>query len=339
MSSKEVVRQILEREGNAVRSKDVVERARGQGLREGQVHGALQQLKQDGTVENVERGIWRIVATSSKRQTHVPDDPPNVAGLIGKEAVFRILAHIEKPAKKRDIDKWLKTNRQEPLTDGQINGAFYDLSTNYVNVVEKVERGTYRIHEEWNGEPLEAQERTAIGSQIRAANEPRGRGVVIPCFGLHWERGLVSWSAGQSLLGAVKDGDAVNFANQTGVYVLYQWPQVNYVGRTAHGGLFQRLKSHDTDLGKGLWDKFSWFGLSEVDDDGSLRERGQLSIVDEVTMMEALLISVLTPPHNNRGGEGMGVQYFQVPDPMVEEREQKALAKTLSRLLHKGGAL
>lgn len=265
----------------------------------------------------------------------MPDDPPNVAGLIGKEAVFQILAHIKKPAKKKDIDEWLKANEQEPLTDGQISGAFYDLSTNYVNVVEKVERGTYRIHKEWNGQPLETQESAAIGSQIRVSKEPQGGGVVIPCFGLHWERGLVSWSAGQSLLGKVKDGDAVNFANQTGVYVLYQWPQVNYVGRTVRGGLFQRLKSHDTDPGKGLWDKFSWFGLSEVDDDGQLRERDQMSIADEVTMMEALLISVLTPPHNNRGGEGMGVQYFQVPDPMVEEREQKDLAKTLSQLLNR----
>lgn len=55
MSSKEAVRQILEREGDVMRSKDIVERAQGQGLREGQVHGALQQLKQDGAVENVKR--------------------------------------------------------------------------------------------------------------------------------------------------------------------------------------------------------------------------------------------------------------------------------------------
>ena len=335
MSSTEAVLQVLEREGNAMRTKDIVERARRQGLSEGQVHGALNQLKRDGTVENVKRGIWRIVAAPESRQTRTPDEPPNIAGLTGKEAVFQILAHIKKPAKKKDIEKWLKANGQEPLTEGQIDGAFYTLSTNYLNVVEKVERGTYCVHKGWNGEPLEMQESAAIGSPIRALNEPQGR-VVIPCFGLHWERSLVSWSVGQNLLGAVKDGDAVNFANQTGVYVLYQWPQVNYVGRTVRGSLFQRLRSHDTDLGKGLWDKFSWFGLSEVDDDGQLRERGQVSIADEVTMMEALLISVLTPPHNNRGGEGMGVQYFQVPDPMVEEREQKALAKTLSQLLRKG---
>lgn len=339
MTNKEAVHQILERGGKAMRAKEIVERAREQGLRPGQVHGALQRLKQDGTAENVEPGFWRIVATSSTSQTHMPDDPQNVAGLIGKEAVFRILAHIRKPAKKRDIDQWLEKNGQEPLTHGQITGAFYDLSTNYVNVVEKVERGTYRIHKEWDGKPLETQERAAIGPpQVGPTNELRGaRGVVIPCFGLHWKRDLVSWSTGQSLLGAVKDGDAINFASQAGVYVLYQWPQVNYVGRAASGSLFQRLKRHDTDPGKGLWDRFSWFGLREVDDDGQLQERGQLSIAEEITMMEALLISVLTPPHNNKGGDGMGTQYFQVPDAMVEEREQRILARTLSQLLHKTG--
>ena len=124
MSSKEAVRQILEREGDAMRSKDIVERAQGWGLRAGQVHGALQQLKQDGTVENVKRGIWRIVAAPESRQTRTPDEPPNVAGLTGKEAVFQILAHVKRPLKKRDIDEWLKASGQEPLTDGQIAGAF-----------------------------------------------------------------------------------------------------------------------------------------------------------------------------------------------------------------------
>lgn len=341
MSSKEAVRQILEREGDAMRSKDIVERAQGWGLRAGQVHGALQQLKQDGTVENVKRGIWRIVAAPESRQTRTPDEPPNVAGLTGKEAVFQILAHVKRPLKKRDIDEWLKASGQEPLTDGQIAGAFYDLTTNYLNVVEKVEPGTYRIHKEWNGEPLDKQ----VGQQGRsvpqsAPIEPQGRTqaedrprFVIPCFGLHWERSLVSWSVGQNLLGKAKNGDAVNFANQTGVYVLYQWPQVNYVGRSKSGGLYQRLKAAHNDPAKGLWDRFSWFGLNQLDDDGRLRRRGQMSIADEVTMMEALLISVLTPPYNNRGGEGMGRQYFQVPDPVVEEREQKALARTLSELL------
>lgn len=347
MTSKEVVLRILEREGKAMRAKDIVERAlRESGLREGQVVGALNTLKKDGIAESVKRGHWRIVAGREVRQTHTSAEPPNVAGLTGKEAVFQILAHVKRPLKKRDIDDWLEASGQDPLTDGQIDGAFYALSTNYLNVVEKVRPGTYRIHKKWNGEPLERQ----VGQQGRAvlqsaSKEPRGRDdndeeetkrVVIPCFGLHWERSLVSWSAGQNLLGAAKGGDAVNFANQTGVYVLYQWPQVNYVGRTVSGGLYQRLKSSHVDPAKGLWDRFSWFGLSQFNDDGQLQERrGQMSVADEVTMMEALLINVLTPPHNNNRGNGMGVQYFQVPDPTVEEREQEALAGTLNQLLEK----
>ena len=336
MDNQQVVRQILEREGQVMELRDIVERARRQGLGRKQVSGALFHLKKAGIVETVERATYRIVATPESSQTHTPAEPPNVEGLTGKEAVFQILAYVKRPLKKRDIDEWLEANKQEPLTDGQIDGAFYALSTNYLNVVEKVEPGTYRIHKEWNGEPLDKQ----VGQQGRSVpqstpvSQARRARVVIPCFGLHWERNLVSWSTAQNLLGAAKGGDAVNFANQTGVYVLYQWPQVNYVGRTASGELYQRLKSHHMDPTKGLWDRFSWFGLDQLDDDGRLRERrGQMSIADEVTMMEALLINVLTPPHNNKGGDGMGVQYFQVPDPTVEEREQEKLRQLLKRLL------
>ena len=338
MSSKEVVRQILDREGIAMEWKEIVRRAEKRGLRATQVSGALHHLRRDGTVESVERGTWRIV---EQGQPHTPDEPPNVGGLTGKEAVFQILAHVKKPMKKRDIGDWLEANGQEPLTDGQIDGGFYDLLHYYLNVVEKVEPGTYRIHKNWNGEPLEKQAR--IDSRPEPQRPPnlgpsRRAEFVIPCFGLHWERSLVSWSGGRNLLGTADkdgdDGDAVNFANQSGVYVLYQWPQVTYVGRTT-SDLFGRLKTHDAEIRKGLWDKLSWFGLCEVDDDGRLRERGQLGIADEVMMMEALLISALRPPLNLKGGDGMGVEYLQVPDPVVEEREEKALANRLNQLMQR----
>ena len=110
MSSKEAVRQILEREGVAMRYKDIVERAQGQGLGRGQVAGALKTLKKDGVVANVEKGFWRIITVTDTSQTYEPE-PPNVAGLTGKEAVFQILAHIRKPAKKKDIESWLQGNR------------------------------------------------------------------------------------------------------------------------------------------------------------------------------------------------------------------------------------
>ena len=81
MSNKDVVRQILERERKAMKLKDIVERARGQGLLEKQVGGALYHLKQDGVVESVKWGIWRIVAAPQASATRAPAERLDVTGL------------------------------------------------------------------------------------------------------------------------------------------------------------------------------------------------------------------------------------------------------------------
>ena len=226
-----------------------------------------------------------------------------------------------------DIVKWLEDNRQA-LTDGQISGALYVLSTK-LNALETVTRGLYRIREDWEGGPLDLDETSRQIGPVPSSKEPKRR-VVIPCYGLNWKRNLVSWNAGAELLGAKGPGeDAVNFANQTGVYVLYQWPQVTYVGRTASGGLYERLRSHDDKE----WDTFSWFGLGTVDQDGMLVPPSvRANTEDQVTMVEAVLIEVLRPPFNKKQGDLMGDQYGQVPDPVVEERELKVFAARLRKL-------
>ena len=274
------------------------------------------------------------------RWTRLTLAPPDITGLTGIGAVFRILAHTKKPMKQRDVLKWLENHGQRSLTKGQITGAFYHLLNTYDNVVEKTAEGTYRIHSTWNGKPLDEQTRETIPAVSPPPSEhPKPTGeVVIPCYGVYWDRSLVAWDAEQMLLGAsgASGEDAVDFAGQTGVYLLYQWPRVNYVGRAASGNLYQRLRTHNADPKKGPWDKFSWFGLRAVGDNGQLDEpRGDITIEHEVTMMEALLISALEPPFNNRRGDWMGRPYFQVPSPEIEERERGALAARMKQLLEK----
>ena len=341
---KEAVRRILERNGGPMRPKDIQrwpERTGRAPLTPNQVSGALFSLKKDGAVESAGRGTWRLVAARGSRAATwaaTPAEPLDVTGLTSKEQVLRILAHTKRPMKHGHIVKWLEDNGHEALTDGQIAGALYDLATK-LKVVEKVDRGTYRIHKEWEGGPLDHEEAVSQPAGSVPPKEPKRR-VVIPCYGLHWERNKVSWNAGASLLGALRKAgeDAVNFANQTGVYVLYQWPQVTYVGRTASSGLYQRLRSHDVDASKD-WDRFSWFGLGAVDDDGVLHPpSAKANTEDQVTMVETVLIEVLRPPFNNKQGDLIGDQYRQVPDPVVEEREQKVLAERLRKLLQTGMA-
>lgn len=213
---------------------------------------------------------------SPNRREAAPMDEPVVEELSGKEAVFALLAFTRQPMGVSDISKWLAERGQDPLTEGQVAGGFYSLLNKYDNVVEKVKPGTYRVHSAWNGKPLDEQTRKdgpVALPHIRARRGVPKVGVVIPCYGTYWDRGLVEWRNGD-LLGKqeLTDAEAVNFADQTGVYVLYQWPRVNYVGRTTTGNLYQRLSTHVNKDDRGPWDKFSWFGLRSVGDDGRLKE-------------------------------------------------------------------
>ena len=330
----------------------------------GQVAGGFYDLlnKYDRVVEKDEPGAYRIhhawdgkpldeqmrrdrSATSPARERRAIDvakvtrmDEPDVAGLTGKEAVFRILAFTREPMRFKEIDNWLVAHGQEPLTVGQVAGGFYDLLNKYDKVVERDERGTYRIHRAWNGKPLDEQTRKdgAVVSSQRGKRGIPKVGIVIPCYGTYWDRNLVQWR-NCTLLGKQQgeEAEVVDFSYQTGVYVLYQWPRVNYVGRT-NSNLYQRLNEHASDDSKGPWDKFSWFGLRAVGEDGVLSDpEAKPDFQRTVAMMEALLISSLEPPFNRRAGDGMGAKYFQVPSSEIEEREQRKIAKAMERLFQK----
>lgn len=263
---------------------------------------------------------------------------PNVVGLTGTEAVFRILAYTREPMKMEGIHRWLEDNKQPSLTAGQIAGAFRRLTLAYEKVVERTAKGIYRIHSEWNGDPLDRQSRMPIEDDAEhdtAATTKADKGetgILIPCYGLHWHRDQVEWDTETQLLGFLPDdGDSVNFACQWGVYILYNWPNITYVGRTA-GRLYLRLKEHTKkSLPSGEWDRFSWFGLCPVDGDGTGPPQS-LDNSNVVAAFETLLIITLSPPANRIQGAGLGKRYSQVPDPIVEEREREALGEQMKKL-------
>lgn len=271
---------------------------------------------------------------------------PNVVGLTGTEAVFRILAHTREPMKMGDIHRWLEDNRQPPLTDGQIAGAFWRLTTAYENVVEKPDRGTYRIHDAWDDKPLDQQELKKqqeedvdYGTTATAEADERQPDILIPCYGLYWHRDQIAWDARQQqMLGSPTDeaSEIVDFANQWGVYILYYWPNITYVGRTTRS-LYARLKDHIAQSRRANeWDRFSWFGLRPVDENGNLAApHPRLDMGDIVAAFETLLITTLSPPFNDRSGERLGRRYLQVPDPIVEDRKRKALAEQIKDILER----
>lgn len=142
-------------------------------------------------------------------------------------------------------------------------------------------------------------------------------------YGLRWQRQLVDFRSSKSVLGYAA-GDrsklVVDFAYQTGVYALYDGPELVYVGRAVNGvrPLGARLARHHTDpLKTDRWTNFSWFGFRIVNKTLDLQAEAlpkrQVSAADVAELFEGLMIEFLAPRLNNRGGDLSRIaKYIQV---------------------------
>jgi hypothetical protein len=173
------------------------------------------------------------------------------------------------------------------------------------------------------------------GSQVEAAAVDNGDlepdAGALRAFGMFWVRDAVLWTGKPKLLGSQGTGATnVNFADQIGVYLLHDRERVIYVGR-ATDTLLARLKAHTVDRLGGRWDRFSWFGLRNVGQNGELSDSAIPWSQDVVVeTMEALLIESLEPPLNRRRGDNFaGVEYIQTIDPQIEKSKQKALLASI----------
>lgn len=169
----------------------------------------------------------------------------------------------------------------------------------------------------------------AVSSEITAVAG------VVNAFGMFWDRSKVSWTSNPKILGQQQAGaKQVNFCEQRGVYLLHDAQGVVYVGRTTEQSLGRRLYQHTADRLSGRWDRFSWFGVYEVKENGNLQTEATLAKVSIDTMiatMEAVLIEGLEPRQNRkRGDDFQAVEFLQVEDPALRLQRQKDL---ITRLL------
>ncbi len=155
--------------------------------------------------------------------------------------------------------------------------------------------------------------------------------LAVAAYGLHWERDKVDWNA-RRLLGYDIDpnpGQAVNFADRQGVYLLHSWQSVVYVGKTTarESGLFQRLQNHHRrQVWSGKWERFSWFGIRRVNENGEMDDGPNTASKEVVSaLMEAVLIETLRPSFNQQQGNYMGTLYRQAVDPNIAMAQARAL--------------
>lgn len=181
-------------------------------------------------------------------------------------------------------------------------------------------------------------------------------------YGLFWERDRVTWGTrGKGNKGSLTgytggSREPVDFRDQAGVYVLYDGidiptMKVVYVGQAGqrnNDSLFVRLKAHTRDHLWNRWKRFSWLGVFTVGRNNQLVHKNidkmaHLGLPGILDHLEGVLITLMEPPLNKRGGNWGGTaQYYQdVPeesDRTLEEvmalREEMA---ALRQLIEKNG--
>ena len=158
---------------------------------------------------------------------------------------------------------------------------------------------------------------------------------IISSFGMFWRRDAIDWVPKPKILGMQQIGaQPVDFRNQLGIYLLYDGREVIYVGRATDRPLGRRLYEHTADRLSTRWDRFSWFGLLPVSEEGNLGNLPESYLGTKITpALEAILIEALEPRQNRKRGDDLSaVEYIQKEDPEMQKKKVKqsveaALAK------------
>ena len=259
-----------------------------------------------------------------------------------RDAIRKVLSEADSPLHCNEISEKVLA-RGYYQTDGANPAAI--VSTQIFNSIKndgvkspfvRVGRGTFALNQS-NELSLKVQTSTdqAIGTVELDMDDS-----IIHSFGMYWQRDLVVWRNDPKVYGKQQAmTKAVDFGKQKGIYILYDHHTVVYVGRSIDRPLGKRLYEHTIDRLASRWNRFSWFGLLEVTQEGNLRETPfNLSLASLVATLEALLIEALEPPQNRkRGDDFSAIEYLQDVDPELKEREIQATLRAIDQKLRGGG--
>jgi hypothetical protein len=162
---------------------------------------------------------------------------------------------------------------------------------------------------------------------------------IIRSFGMYWQRDLVVWRSEPKMYGKQQaSSKPVDFGKQKGIYILYDHHTVVYIGRSIERPLGKRLFEHTVDRLGSRWNRFSWFGLLDVTQEGCLQETVfNTSLASLIATLEALLIEALEPPQNRRRGDYFSaIEYIQDIDPELTEREIQNTLRSIEQKLRGG---
>ena len=262
-----------------------------------------------------------------------------------REAIAKVLAEADAPLHYSEISEQI-LSRGYYKTDGATPAATVNaqISSSIKHDGDsspflRVGKGTFSLRSRSGlaaslpPPPKEKAERIPLEAEIEASDS------IIQSFGMYWQRDLVVWKNDPKMYGQQQAlAKSVDFGRQKGIYILYDHHTVVYVGRSIDRPLGRRLYEHTVDRLGSRWNRFSWFGLLDVTNEGDLREvplKATLAVL--VATLEALLIEALEPPQNRkRGDDFSAIEYIQDIDPELKEREIKNTLRAIEQKLRGG---
>ena len=191
---------------------------------------------------------------------------------------------------------------------------------------------------------------TNCGLQYFAKHEKNGADIVVPekesdespksighsklikSYGMYWMRDAISWNSSPQLSGVQSFGsNPIDLSEMRGIYMLYDGREVVYVGQ-ATDSILKRLIHHTKNRLATRWNRFSWFGIDDVNKDGQLIKATDIfttNINDLVDALEGILIEGLEPRQNRRQGDNFGFEYYQQIDKEIAKSKIMSDLKTL----------
>lgn len=148
---------------------------------------------------------------------------------------------------------------------------------------------------------------------IKDSIEKKSKKLLVRTYGVYWKRENVNWGEPQ-LLGQQLNGSPVDFGDMRGLYVLYDNREPIFVGQAISEGLLSKLKTHTQDRLANRWNRFSWFGIHGVNQNGSIHKvkTFNVTITDVANALEAVLVEGLEPRQNRCNYDYFnGIEYSQ----------------------------
>jgi len=182
--------------------------------------------------------------------------------------------------------------------------------------VKKVGRGLYIFKDYYVADETQEELVKTI------SNENAGEDVsdaLITAYGRFWDRAIFE-KCDCKLYGRVcaksPNASSVDFSHFKGIYLLHKGHEVVYVGQAVK--LFSRLIDHTKDDKRNRWDSFSWFSITEhndqvaaLKDDSGIKTLKPLQESAILDTLEAMMIEVLGPERNKKVGNEFEAKEFE----------------------------